>query len=650
MSKKKPFETTGNYDNTNAGSFVIEPTFWDSINVRETVESIAMAIVLAMIFKTLQAEAYIIPTGSMAPTLMGQHVEVACPDCDYYFQVGATFEGPSSRVAGQAEAATYRVHKVRCPLTFEIRELARADAPPPKDANGNSVLPQPNDESFAGDRIVVSKLEHLWRDPQRWDVIVFKYPGAAKANYIKRLVGLPGESLTINNGDVYVQPSAGLNTSIAHSEAIARKPASKLAKIAIPVQDSHYFSAAMRKAGLPPGWIPDAARQLDAAGPTWQQRCVAQSQWKVQATGAEPATYQLEAAASQNREYDWLRFRHLVPRQAHWQIIRSGESLPTSYVESPGHLVTDYYCYNDGKMIRETKNRDANWDDSRFGGNWVGDLIMEAEITVGSQGTLALDAVEGGVHFLCEIDVATGQATLSSEVSLDGVTIQFAGGSASESSTPGSLTFATPLKGSGAYRIRYANCDDRIYLWINDQEVAIPGDGAYARTGPLHPFYHPTDYGDARPLGIGFQGGSLSVERLKVLRDFYYLGADDFFFDSRSSVRDRNGQGVSGEKSVQNLYQYYETPSIWSSVEFRELYRPFDQQTPLNWGQAFQLSEDQFFPMGDNSPQSEDARKWSAPNYVERRFMIGRALMVYWPHTWNSPPFWPNFNRMRIIH
>jgi hypothetical protein len=313
-------------------------------------------------------------------------------------------------------------------------------------------------------------------------------------------------------------------------------------------------------------------------------------------------------------------------------------------------LVTDYYGYNDGRMIRETKNRDTNWDDSRFGGNWVGDLIMEAEVTVGPQGTLALDAVEGGVHFLCEIDVATGQATLSSEVSLDGVTIQFAGGSASESSTPGSLTFATPLKGSGAYRIRYANCDDRIYLWINDQEVAIPGDGAYARTGQLHPFYHPMDYGDARPLGIGFQGGSLSVERLKVLRDFYYLGADDFFFDSRSSVRDRNGQGVSGATSVQNLYQYYETPSLWSSVEFRELYRPFDQQTPLNWGQAFQLSEDQFFPMGDNSPQSEDARKWSAPNYVERRFMIGRALMVYWPHTWNAPPFWPNFNRMRIIH
>lgn len=642
MPKQKPFETTGNYDNTMAGSFVLEPTYWDRVNVRETIESIAMAIVLAMIFKTLQAEAYIIPTGSMAPTLMGQHVEVACPDCDYYFQVGATTEGPSGRLPREANGnpANYRIHKVRCPLTFEIRELARPGAPLPKDENGQAILPQPNDESFAGDRIVVSKMEHLWREPQRWDVIVFKYPGAAKANYIKRLVGLPGESLTINNGDVYTQMTANLDANRARTESIARKQASKLAKIVIPVQDSHFFSTAMRKAGMPPAWLPDAPRQADAAGLPWLKRCVAESQWKVQAAGDEPATYQLAATANQNGQYDWLRFRHMVPRQAHWQAIRANESLPGDYIDSPGHLVTDYYCYNDGMLIADS----ADWDNSRFGGNWVGDLVMEAEVTVGPQGKLALDAVEGGVHFLCEIDVATGQATLSSEVSPDGVAVQFAGGA------PTSLQFETPLKGAGSYRIRFANCDDRIYLWINDQEITIPGEGCYARSGKLAPFYHAQDYGDARPLGLGFQGGSLSVERLKVFRDFYYLGAKDFNYAARSSLRDRRGEAPKDLQSLRKMYQYYETPTQWTSTEFREWYEPFDQQLPLNWDEAYRLTEDQFFPMGDNSPQSEDARKWAPPKYVERRFMIGRALMVYWPHTWNSPPFWPNFNRMRTIH
>ncbi|MDP1561901.1 MAG: S26 family signal peptidase, partial [Pirellulaceae bacterium] len=295
---------------------------------------------------------------------------------------------------------------------------------------------------------------------------------------------------------------------------------------------------------------------------------------------------------------------------------------------------------NDGMMIVDS----GDWDNSRFGGNWVGDLVMEAKVTVGPQGKLALDAVEGGVHFLCEIDVATGQATLSTEVSPDGVAIQFAGGS------PTSLQFETPLKGAGSYQIRFANCDDRIYLWINDQEVTIPGDGCYARSGKLAPFYHVQDYGDARPLGIGFQGGSLSVERLKVFRDFYYLGKDDFNFAARSSLRDRRGLAPNDLQSLRKMYQYYETPTQWTSAGFRDWYEPFDQQLPLNWDEAYLLTEDQFFPMGDNSPQSEDARKWAPPKYVERRFMIGRALMVYWPHTWNSPPFWPNFNRMRTIH
>src|SRR5512147_697097 len=61
-------------------------------NWRETVESIAIAFVLAFLFRTFEAEAFVIPTGSMAPTLMGRHKDLECPKCHYNFQVSASEE------------------------------------------------------------------------------------------------------------------------------------------------------------------------------------------------------------------------------------------------------------------------------------------------------------------------------------------------------------------------------------------------------------------------------------------------------------------------------------------------------------------------------------------------------------------------------
>ena len=46
--------------------------------VRELVESLVVALFLAFLFKTFEAEAFVIPTGSMAPTLMGRHKDVEC--------------------------------------------------------------------------------------------------------------------------------------------------------------------------------------------------------------------------------------------------------------------------------------------------------------------------------------------------------------------------------------------------------------------------------------------------------------------------------------------------------------------------------------------------------------------------------------------
>ena len=58
-------------------------------------------------------------------------------------------------------------------------------------------------EAGVYDRLLVDKLTPAIRDPQRWDVTVFSYPLQKNQNYVKRLVGLPGEKLDIAGGNLY---------------------------------------------------------------------------------------------------------------------------------------------------------------------------------------------------------------------------------------------------------------------------------------------------------------------------------------------------------------------------------------------------------------------------------------------------------------
>jgi len=56
----------------------------------------------------------------------------------------------------------------------------------------------------SGDHLLAGKAPLLFCDPQRWSIVVFKYPLFRQTNYIKRLIGLPGEHLEIRDGDIYV--------------------------------------------------------------------------------------------------------------------------------------------------------------------------------------------------------------------------------------------------------------------------------------------------------------------------------------------------------------------------------------------------------------------------------------------------------------
>lgn len=74
---------------------------------------------------------------------------------------------------------------------------------------GTSMLPQLND----GERLLVNKLVYYkikgvrWGHLERGDIVVFWYPDDPDKSYVKRVIGLPGETVSIRNGQVFINGS-----------------------------------------------------------------------------------------------------------------------------------------------------------------------------------------------------------------------------------------------------------------------------------------------------------------------------------------------------------------------------------------------------------------------------------------------------------
>lgn len=61
---------------------------------------------------------------------------------------------------------------------------------------------EPNFEN--GDYLIIDEISYRFGDPQRGEVVVFKYPNNPSQRYIKRIIGLPGETIEIKNGQVMI--------------------------------------------------------------------------------------------------------------------------------------------------------------------------------------------------------------------------------------------------------------------------------------------------------------------------------------------------------------------------------------------------------------------------------------------------------------
>lgn len=154
-------------------------------SVRDTIDSIVVAFILAFVFRAFIVEAFIIPTGSMAPSLYGKHGQHRCSNCNYTYAFGID------------ESTVQQAFTLTCPNCGHFRDLVGG--------------PRQATLVDSGDRILVLKwpydIAREWLGPRRWSVVVFKNPADGKQNYIKRLLGMPGEVLQIVDGDIYAAPA-----------------------------------------------------------------------------------------------------------------------------------------------------------------------------------------------------------------------------------------------------------------------------------------------------------------------------------------------------------------------------------------------------------------------------------------------------------
>lgn len=73
----------------------------------------------------------------------------------------------------------------------------------------NAYIPSESMENTLkkGDRLIGFRLSYTFSEPERFDVVMFKWPDDESKDFIKRIIGLPGETVTLRNGKVYINGS-----------------------------------------------------------------------------------------------------------------------------------------------------------------------------------------------------------------------------------------------------------------------------------------------------------------------------------------------------------------------------------------------------------------------------------------------------------
>ena len=73
-----------------------------------------------------------------------------------------------------------------------------------------------------GDYILINEISYRFREPERGEGIVFRYPGDERTFFVKRIVGLPGERVVVTGGELYVYENDGSAGTLINEEYLPK--------------------------------------------------------------------------------------------------------------------------------------------------------------------------------------------------------------------------------------------------------------------------------------------------------------------------------------------------------------------------------------------------------------------------------------------
>ena len=188
------------------------PTLAIARRLRLWTGRLVLLLVMGTVLNTWGVQGLIVPcqiTGdSMAEALLGVHREVVCADCGHRFVCGS-----------------------------EARPVGRRAVCPNCGYADNDLASQPD---VPGDPVLIHKVMFQLQRPRRWEVVAFANPHDGSKMLVKRVVGLPGESVQILHGDVYVDGQ------------IQRKTLPQQRALAVLVHDAAFQPGQV--AAVPPRW------------------------------------------------------------------------------------------------------------------------------------------------------------------------------------------------------------------------------------------------------------------------------------------------------------------------------------------------------------------------------------------------------------